>query len=521
METVNSSIFCQLLIPLCRKLAGWYSGSLLAVMIRSVAGGMKNWCGGSAIVRFAAREGVLSRAWEDSLFCRGVTFLMNIPTKILQWIYQKGKAAFEDSFFARLAFGVLEDLPFLVGWLMLLFLVIPYEKWSNGYSFAGFVLCMGLSLFAGMRRKNWKLDLAALGPWLIAFFFALLLAFPMSAYPELSARFLKYYGACILCVIVIVSTVERKEHLMRLAGMSSLALIVMSAYAFYQRASGIEANPLFIDMNLELNKNIPGRVFSFFENPNAFGEVLLLLIPVAVGLMLGSRGWGGRILGGFSAAMGCGALIMTYSRASWIGLFFAAALFVLLWNRKLIPACILVVFAAIPLLPDNILNRFLTIFDSSDTSTSSRFPLYYAAGEFLTQRPLLGAGLGSDAVRQAISDLNLFHGYDRFVHCHNIYLQVWCETGLLGLISFVGGILWTAKKGAKAVLKAACDPSVRMVILGGITALMGTMLCGMADYIWNYPRVMLVFWFVCALALAGIRLAAWEEAKGGDLREGV
>ena len=45
---------------------------------------------------------------------------------------------------------------------------------------------------------------------------------------------------------------------------------------------------------------------------------------------------------------------------------------------------------------------------------------------------------------------------------------------------------------------------------------MGTMLCGMADYIWNYPRVMLIFWFVCALALAGIRLAAREESEGAD-----
>ena len=60
-----------------------------------------------------------------------------------------------------------------------------------------------------------------------------------------------------------------------------------------------------------------------------------------------------------------------------------------------------------------------------------------------------------------------------------------------------------------------------MAIIGSVAGLMGTMLCGMADYIWNYPRVMLIFWFVCALALAGLRLAAKEadaqtipQAKG-------
>lgn len=517
METVNSSVLCRFLAPVWLKLVDWYEYSLLAVIIRGIAAGVKNWCAGSVIIQFVTREGVLSNAWESSLLCRGLTFLINIPTKILQWIYRKGKHAFEGSFFAQLAFSVVENLPLIVGWLMLLFLVIPYDHWSNGYSFVGFILCFGLSLFTGMRKEGWKLDLPFLGPWLVAFGVMVLLAWPLSAYPDLSYRFLKYYGACILCVIVIVSTVERREHLMRLAGMSSLALIVMSVYGFYQRASGIEVNPSYVDVTLELNKNMPGRVFSFFENPNAFAEVLLLLIPVAIALMLGSRGWGGRFLGFFSAAVGCVAIIMTYSRASWLGLAFAAAVFVLIWNRKLIPVGILAVCAMIPFLPETVFNRILSMFTFADSSTSSRFPLYYAAGEFLTQRPILGAGLGSDAVRQAINDLNLFHGNDKFVHCHNIYLQVWCETGLLGLVSFVGGIFWTVKKGAKAALQAVCTPSVRLLVIGGASALMGAMLCGMADYIWNYPRVMLIFWFVCALTLAGIRLAAREETESEAL----
>ena len=250
-----------------------------------------------------------------------------------------------------------------------------------------------------------------------------------------------------------------------------------------------------------------------YENPNTFAEVLLLLIPVAIAYMLCSKGWLGHFLGFFSAAVGCVAMAMTYSRASWVGLAFAAVVFVVLWNRKLIPFGILAALVVLAILPDTVFNRILTIFNTSDTSTNSRFPLYQAAGEFLQQRPVLGAGLGSDAVRQAIGDLNLFHGKDHFVHCHNIYLQVWCETGLVGVISFVGGILWTFKKGCRAVARATCDPVVRMTILGGAAALMGTMVCGLADYIWNYPRVMLIFWFVCALTLAGIRLAARQDGE--------
>lgn len=512
METINNSVLCQWLAPLWRRLAEWYDESILAKIFRGIIGTLKNWCFGSGVVRFLSREGILSRAWKDSFLCRALTFLLNIPTKLLQWIYRKFENALEGSFFAQLAFSVVENLPLAIGWMMVLFMVIPYERWSNGYSFAGFLLCFALSLFTGMRRKDWKLDLAALGPWLVGFGVMVLLACPLSAYPEQSYRFLKYYAACILCVLVVVSTVERRDHLMRLAGMASLGLLGMSLYGFYQRVSGVEVNPLYVDLTLELNQNLPGRVFGFYENPNTFAQVLLLLIPVAVGLMLGSKSWGGRLLGAVSAGAGCVAIIMTYSRASWLGLAFAAAVFVLLWNRKLIPVAILAVCVAIPFLPENITNRLLTIFDSSDTSTSSRFPLYYAAGEFVTIRPILGAGLGSDAVRSAINDLNLYHGFDKFVHCHNIYLQVWCETGLFGLLTFVGGILWTVKKAVKATFQVTCDTGIRLIVIGGASALMGSMLCGMADYIWNYPRVMLIFWFVCAIVLAGIRLAGREES---------
>ncbi|MBR2490934.1 MAG: hypothetical protein IKB65_05570 [Ruminiclostridium sp.] len=73
-------------------------------------------------------------------------------------------------------------------------------------------------------------------------------------------------------------------------------------------------------------------------------------------------------------------------------------------------------------------------------------------------------------------------------------------------------MLWTVKKGVKAVAKATCDPQVRMAIIGGTSAILGCLLCGMADYLWNYPRVMLIFWFVCAVVLAGVRLAGREES---------
>ena len=152
METVRSSILCQLLAPLWRQLCAWDEGSLLAVVIRGIADLIVRWCTGSVIIQFVIREGTLDKAWKDSLLCRGLTFLINIPTKILHAIYKKFEAAFEGSFFAQLAFSVVENTPIFISWLMLAILVIPFENWNNAYSLLVYGGGLVLAVFSGMRR---------------------------------------------------------------------------------------------------------------------------------------------------------------------------------------------------------------------------------------------------------------------------------------------------------------------------------------------------------------------------------
>src|SRR5699024_7838096 len=114
---------------------------------------------------------------------------------------------------------------------------------------------------------------------------------------------------------------------------------------------------------------------------------------------------------------------------------------------------------------DTIFNRILTIFNLEDTSTSSRFPLYAAALEMIKTRPVRGAGLGIDAVQLAIDHMNLYHGTAPFVHAHNLYLQIWLETGLIGLLSYLAAMISALKAAAKAC-KLRCPQEVRLITIG-------------------------------------------------------
>ena len=41
-------------------------------------------------------------------------------------------------------------------------------------------------------------------------------------------------------------------------------------------------------------------------------------------------------------------------------------------------------------------------------------------------------------------------------------------------------------------------------------AILGAMVCGLADYLWTYPRIMFLFWFVFGLTLAAIKVCKTE-----------
>lgn len=511
METLQASLCGRFLLAICISLSDWYEESLIAVLIRGGSALFRRVWAASVLGHMFSRESGVSRGWSSSLFCRGLSMLINLPGLLLRRLYFSARGFFDGSCVLRFGFAVVENTPIAVGWLMLVILIIPYKSWNNAYSLLGFGLMLVFAVLSAVRRKRRRLNLVDIGPYAVIFASFVFLAVPMSAYTAFSSRFLLYHLACMLCVLVIVSTVERASQLRRLAGMATLGMIVTSLYAFVQRAQGVDVNPSYVD--LTLNKDLPGRVYSMFENPNAFAEVLVLLIPIALGLMLGAKSWRGRILGLVGVGTGSIAIIMTYSRASWVGLAVGIFLFVFLWKRKILPGLILLALAALPFLPQTVLNRMMTIFNFSDTSTASRFPLYEAGARLIADRPLQGAGLGSDAVRQAVTDLNFYHGKSPFVHCHNIYLQVWAETGLFGLVSFVGAAFWALKRGGSAALRRLGGSSARMMIIGSLSALLGIMVCGVADFIWHYPRVMLIFWFVFALAAASIRVTLAEERQ--------
>ena len=134
--------------------------------------------------------------------------------------------------------------------------------------------------------------------------------------------------------------------------------------------------------------------------------------------------------------------------------------------------------------------------------------------KIIGQHPIFGVGLGADSLRYAILCAGVYIADALFTHGHNIYLQIWAESGVFALIAFLGSMFF-ALRGGRRALRAQTDcpaSPLRGVIVGTISGLSGALLFGITDYAWSYPRVMVLFWFLFALLLAGIRISNLKEA---------
>lgn len=485
-----------------------YRDSVLCRVFAAIGGWCNRQIDGSRILGVLCREGVVARSWPESLLCRSLTWVVNIPGVLLHKLYSIFRDLFEDSFFARLAFEMGEGTAIAQSWLIMLLWVIPFSHWNNAYSMLGFAALLVLFHAGAMHRKEMRIELSRVGFYPLVLFGAMFLAVAFSYQSSSSTRFLLYHISAALCVLVTVSSVQTENDLKRLASGGAVAVAISSAYAVVQRIQGVEVNAAYVD--LSLNAGMPGRVDSFFDNPNTFAQVLILLLPLVLALMLSSRSLFSKALAAGIFAVGVVALGMTYSRASWVGIACCMVVMVFLWKPSLIPAFIILCCLAVPLLPETIWNRILTITNMNDSSTSSRFPLYEAALNVIKERPFTGAGLGTAATQKFIKDYNLYRGSAPFVHSHNFYLEVWIEAGLLGIVGFVSSMLWNIKKAAHTVRHCGSS-AARTITCAAASALCGAMVCGLADYLWNYPRVMCIFWFVFAMALAGVKVCTRQK----------
>lgn len=451
----------------------------------------------------------IDRAWTNSLGYRVFDWIVNLLPRLFGALYRRFESLFEGSaIFFRL--GTLSgNLGLVAGLLMALLLVVPQGYWNNLYSLIGALLLTCLFLVYAMRKGGRRFRTELISPYLLAFACIVALAFLFSSSRSLSLRFFLFHFTCMLLVLVIVSSVKDRKSLngFLIAMLSGFAIAVL--YGCYQARTGVEIVRWQVD--LEANAGMPGRVYSFFENANVYAEILVMLIPFVAIMVLNVK----EILGKMIALIILGgalvALAETYSRAGYLAIVVVFMVFVLFKNWKLIPLFLVIGILCIPLLPDTIFNRIMTI-ATGDSSINSRYVTYDSAKKYLVDNWLTGTGLGTDIGQKAVNSYSYYSNGFKFIHSHNTYMQIWIETGVLGILLFLGAMINWFKRSSSLIVDGDCPRDLQNIIMAGVAGIIGVLVFGLVDYIWFYPRVMVVFWAVIAVTIAAVKIAGDETA---------
>ncbi|MCS6774330.1 MAG: O-antigen ligase family protein [Thermoflexales bacterium] len=211
------------------------------------------------------------------------------------------------------------------------------------------------------------------------------------------------------------------------------------------------------------------RAYGSFEQPNPFGGYMGLIWPVALGVAVWraqARAWAQALLAAGTAGASLYALWASGSRGALVGAAVATLAFALgTINRPVIWAGLaLSIGAALygfdlvnlpPSLEDQ-LQRYgsLDVRNAHVTpitfSTIERLAHWQAALRMIEASPWLGVGLGNYAA--AYPEFRLLPWQNPLGHAHNFYLNIFAETGVLGLLSYlvfwalVIGLTWHAAR---------------------------------------------------------------------------
>lgn len=313
----------------------------------------------------------------------------------------------------------------------------------------------------------------------------------------------------LLAYFVIITAIRSWSQLHRLMICMLGVSVLVALYGFWQFLHPEQYASTWLDT--DMFSSITLRVYSTLANPNVLGTYFLLVIPFAVAMLLTAPSMWKKLACLAMCALLLLCLALTYSRGCYLGLLFAAAVFLILLDRRF-----LILFAALVVLcpfylPETIITRFTSIGDMSDSSTSYRVYIWMGTLRMLKDYWFCGIGPGETAFNLVYP----LYGYDAIVapHAHNLFLQITCDTGVVGLATFLS-LLVSYFRSLFTALRNETSKKVRIFQIAAISAVSGFLLEGMTDYTFYNYRVTFLFWAILGI---GTLLAHGSMLMRNDL----
>ena len=288
---------------------------------------------------------------------------------------------------------------------------------------------------------------------------------------------------------------------LQLIGAFLVVSLLVSMIGLAQKIFGVTAEGIWVDP--KQFPDIKVRVFSTLVNPNILAGYLVLVIAYSTAFFNQTKAhkkWRlAFLVTGLLAAL---CLLYTYSRGNWVACAVMLLAFCVLFCRK----------AFIPILGGGaavlatggtaVLHRLASIQGGygGDTSIALRMAYLKSTKWIIEEFPL---GVGWYGYRFVYPTYN-FYLADKSVimyHCHNIFLNIWAELGVHGLLAFL--VVWWGIFLPAAWRLAYHGRSLWLKAMGRgyVLATVGIIVGGLTDHVYFNTQMGLLFWTLGGLTM--------------------
>jgi O-antigen ligase len=336
-------------------------------------------------------------------------------------------------------------------------------------------------------------------------------------------------ASMLLCFVVTAHFSDRRtlrQMVVWLAALIAFNALFGIAQSFVPALAELSIGKVAEEETVAVDGEEVSRVRGLFAMSNAFAWTLVLFLPLVIAPLLlrvpGLRRWQ-QALGVAAVGAAVVALVLTYSRGSWIAFAVSVPLLAVLAllvlqaaERKRLLFSFAGIAVVIALLALPFAGEIVARLTGDDRgSTESRVELIQVAQAIIADNPLLGVGLsGYETVMTRYDETPGFITQHFDWPVHNIYLQIAAETGLPGLFFFLALTVLALRRGWLTLRNRDAELLHRALAAGLITGMAVFLVTGLKEGGCFQTGMLRLFFLLCGLLLANERASRSNVGYG-------
>jgi len=304
-----------------------------------------------------------------------------------------------------------------------------------------------------------------------------------------------------------INNVENPIQFKRLIRILILITTIAGAYGIFQHFTGID---FFGNV-----KHLP-RSPGFFDSPMTFGNYILLVLPMVIGLSFYSNLKTERQWLQLASLIIMAAIIFSYVRGVWLGIIGGLIFMGILRNRRLLTlvlAGIVVGFLFVVFLPSSRFAKRVTETFKSERPVGDRIYLLEGSLNIIRDYPI--TGVGWEGFRKVYPRYKPPKAGKVGCNAHNNFLDVAVDSGLMGLGMFLWLLAVIYKVGFN-IFKKLEDGYIKGIAWGFLGSFTAFLISGLSQYNFGDSEVVMLFYFLLGMVMVIPRIGEGELNRESD-----